>query len=261
MKKLIILLLVSLTACVQSTESAPNVSTIPEKLPEIFVSTDITTIHPDMLKQDVEKTKTLLSEIQTLVEQRQADLLSQPGWLYLRTRIAGAKASHLLSWGLDLEEYEQEDWLYLDDTGRIITAVRRFFGEEQQPLQVSLLKEGTWRNLTLNAVSPENTTVPFDPNYGYYELAARLVQQGRPLHTDIIYFDCWYQGERFTVSDGQNYYEAVFNPHRRSLRWLKTYRISEGAIVEVDSMEMMIEKRIPEPPADILALLEEVASP
>src|SRR3989337_1713472 len=101
MKKLILLLLVSLTACVQSTESAPNVSTIPEKLPEIFVSTDLTTIHPDMLKQDVEKTKTLLSEIQTLVEQRQADLLSQPGWLYLRTRIAGAKASHLLSWGLN----------------------------------------------------------------------------------------------------------------------------------------------------------------
>jgi hypothetical protein len=42
-----------------------------------------------------------------------------------------------------------------------------------------------------------------------------------------------------------------------SLRWIKTYHIVAGSIVLVNSMEVMIEKRIPEPPSEILALLDE----
>lgn len=260
MKKITWLLLGLLAACNPRNNLQNNL--IFTAVPTQVLSASASPVsNPIESQADGSKTLLLLNELQILAAQRQTDLVSQPGWLYFHSRIAGSHQTTFANWGVDLDEYEQERWMLLDMSGKITMAVYRILDSEQQPLQVSVLKNGNWRNLTLGAESPADMNDPFDPNFGFYELADRLVQQGRQLHSDTIYHDCWYQGERYTISDGENYYEAVFNPGRRSLRWIKTWQISAGSIILVDSLEIMVEKRISEPPLDILPLLNEFSMP
>jgi hypothetical protein len=260
MNKVVLVFLILLTACSRTYTPSPTPTPLPEPA-RMPILTHSVTIDPMEREKETSKTLALLGEIQALTTQRQMDLGSQPGWLYLRMRIAGTKNILFVDWSHQLERYEQEKWLYLDPSGKVLTAVLKILDENQQVLQVSLLKDGRWGNLTLGAESPAEDVATFDVNHGFYTLSAGLVGQGRQMHRDTIYHDCWYQGERYTISDGENYYEAVFNPDRMSLRWLKTWQISEGALVLVDSMEMMIEQRILEPPSDILALLSEDQAP
>ncbi len=198
----------------------------------------------------------LLPELHDLVFQRRAVLIGRPGWLHLVTRNAGGANNLSSLWGKVPEPWEEEEWLELDASGYARKAVKRLLNDELQPLQNSVLVNSSWWNLTLGAERPAEETGPFDPNYGFYDLALRLTRQGHSLSKGTIYKECWYQGEQYSVGDGVYKYEAVFNPDKHSLRWLKTWRVSPGPLALVESKEILVEERADKPPAEILALLE-----
>jgi len=259
MKKLLMFLIGLLTACSPTVEPVSDLDAIPFKSGALFSSSVPVPVTDAIMAQEEGETQSLLDEIKILAEQRQTNLVSQPGWLHLQIRKEGTEAVPLFDRGIRPDQYEQEEWIYLNEVGSVITGVKRMMDGGQQ-LQVQVLGNGRWTDLTLHTMSPVESG-RYDSNFGFYDLANRLVERGRMLHTDTIYYGCWYQGERFTISDGQNYYEAVFNPHRGSLRWIKRYHIIDGAIVLVESMEMMVEERVDEPPSEILALLTQVPAP
>lgn len=197
-----------------------------------------------------------LLEIRDLAAQRRVDLAGQAGWLHIQTRNVQTRPDPLSPFATGLTQFEQDQWLELDGNGQIQMAVRKITDEEGKTLQVSLLKRGSWYNLTLRAQSQAETPASFDPNYGFDELAARMVQQGYVLNKSLLYKECWYQGEKYTISDGHLMHEAVFNTGYRALRWIKTWLVApNGHVSLVDSLEIMVEERVTKPSADVLALL------
>jgi len=197
-----------------------------------------------------------LVEIRDLAAQRRIDLAKEAGWLHIQTRNVQTYPDPLSPFATGLGQFEQDQWLELDGNGQIQMAVRKITDEEGKTLQVSLLKHGSWYNLTLGAQSQAEPPASFDPDYGFEELAARMVQQGYVLNKSLLYKECWYQGEKYTISDGHLMHEAVFNTGYRALRWIKTWLVaSNGHVSLVDSLEIMVEERVPKPSADVLALL------
>jgi hypothetical protein len=199
---------------------------------------------------------TLLQEIQDLVAQRQVDLVpAVPGWLHLIIRLTSSKTDPLSAWDISSGQIQQEVWLLLDNQGLVRADIRRTLHTLEPAGGFTLGESGEWINLNLAANNTARSTLPFDPNYGIYELLAHLVRQGQPLNKGTLYKDCWYQGEKYTITDGRIVHEVLFRPDYHALRWIKTWQVSSGVLTLVDSLEIALEERLPQPPAEILALV------
>lgn len=197
----------------------------------------------------------LLQEIQSLVAQRRADLIpAEPGWLHLITYQTNPKANTSLTGNNPDGLIQQEQWLYLDDQGMVRADIRRTLNTKEPAGSFSLWESGKWINLPLSTISAASSSLPFDPNYGIYELLAKLTRQGLGLNKSTLYKECWYQGEKYTVSDGRIVHEVLFRPDYHALRWIKTWQLSSGSIILVDSLEIALEERLPKPPDEVLTL-------
>ena len=262
MRRMILLMLglILVTGCSPSPRSLPTQIVRAEKPGAALVSS-VPTSTPVLTDQSSESSGTLLKGLYELTTERKADLVSKAGWLHLFARQSGAQGDQLspqeLSQGLNL----QEVWLSLDDQGMITTAVSHLVNEQGEVIQTSRLANGVWTNLTLGAESQVQDTGPFDPNYGFYEHVAKLVQQGYQIDEGKQYHDCWYQGQKYTISDGHTTYEGVFDPAKKTLRWVKTYQVTGGVVTVLYSREVLVEERVPQPPADVLAQLGDSATP
>jgi hypothetical protein len=203
----------------------------------------------------------LLKEIQDLATQRQVDLVSQtPGWLHLILRQFHTKADSLTALSTSTEPIQLEQWLSLDDQGRVQAKFHRLLNDQSQGGDSIFLSGGSWTNLPMAGFSATSSTLPFDPSYGLAELVAQLVSQGQTINKGLLYKECWYQGDKYTLSDGHTIYEIVVKPDSHALRWIKTWQVNRGVINLVDSLEIALEERLPQPPDDIIALASQ-ASP
>lgn len=197
----------------------------------------------------------LVKEIQALTAQRQADLVpAAPGWLHLIIRQFHSKVEAFSADNTSSGQLQLEQWLSLDDQGRVRADIRRLLDDPAQAGEFNLLSGGSWVNLPLAGFSTASNTLPFDPSYGIYDLVDQLVRQGQTLTRSTLYKECWYQGEKYTLSDGRITHEIVFKPDNHALRWIKTWQVSSGVITLVDSLEIALEERLSLPPDDILAL-------
>lgn len=195
----------------------------------------------------------LLQEIYNIVTQRQADLVpSTPGWLHLITRRTNLKVNSLFIGDKSGGQIQQEQWLLLDSHGVVRADIRRTLSSQEPEGGFSLWESGEWINTHLATTDTVSSKLPYDPNYEIYNLFDKFVRLGYVLNKSIIYKECWYQGEKYTVSNGQIMHEVLFRPDYHSLRWIKTWDLSSGAIILVDSLEIALEERIPQPPDEIL---------
>jgi hypothetical protein len=158
-------------------------------------------------------------------------------------------------WDLHPGQYAQEEWLYLEGQGKIIRAIRRITDHTGQVIQMGVLADGIWKDLTLGSESLAEGGQGYDPGFGFYQQAVQFVEQGRQINKQTLYQDCWYIGEKYMIVDDGILHEAVFDPPTGELRSIKTWDVSSGVIQLIDSMEVAIEKRVPSPPDDMLQLL------
>ena len=201
-----------------------------------------------------------LLEIQSLAVQRRDKLTRQAGWLHIQTRNVQTDPDPLSPFATGLNQFEQNQWLELNGNGQVHQAIILITDEYGKTLQVSLFEDGSWNNLTVGAQSQVGAAFIFDPNYGFDELAARLVQQGETLNKSLLYKECWYQGEKYSISDGQLTHEAVFNTGYQTLRWIKTWKVTpDGDVSLADSLEVLVEERVPHPPAEVLTFLQQAS--
>ena len=198
----------------------------------------------------------LVQEIQALAAQRRADLVpSVIGWLHLIVRRVPAKAGNLSPSDSPAEQIQLEQWLALDEQGRVRANIQRVLDNPgPQAGELTWLSGGDWTSLPLAGFSQTSSTLPFDPNYGIDQLAVHLAGQGQTLTKSTLYKECWYQGEKYIFSDGQTIHEVLFMPYNHALRWIKTWQISAQGITLVESLEVALAERLPQPPDEILNL-------
>ena len=197
-----------------------------------------------------------MQEIQALAAQRRADLVpSMTGWLHLIVRRVPAQAGSPSPADSPAEQIQLEQWLALDEQGRVRANIQRILDNPgPQAGELSWLSGGDWTSLPLAGFSSASSTLPFDPNYGIDQLAVQLAGQGQTLSKSTLYKECWYQGEKYSFSDGQTIHEVLFMPYDHALRWIKTWQISAQGIVLVESLEVALAERLPQPPDEILNL-------
>ena len=201
---------------------------------------------------------TLVKEIQDLTALRQADLVpNASGWLHLIDRQFHTKVNPSSTFDDSGGELQLEQWLALDDQGRIRADIRRLLDNQGPAGDFNLLAGGDWINMPLAGFSANSNTLPFDSSYGIFELVTQLIRQGQTLNKSTLYKECWYQGEKYTLTDGQVTHEIVFRPDRHALRWIKTWQVSSGVITLLSSFEIALEERLSQPPDDILALVSQ----
>lgn len=200
----------------------------------------------------------LLQEVSGLVAQRLADLVpAAPGWLHLITRQVLAKGDPQTNGETPQGEIDLEEWLSLDSRGVVRTEISRKLNEQGLPIEDTFMSHGAWADLS----GDTSASQPYDPNYGVYPLLASLVQQGGTLNKGTLYRDCWYQGEKYTISDGKTTHEVLFRPDHHALRWIKTWLVDSGSVTLVSSLEIALEERLPQPPPDVLALAAKAGTP
>jgi hypothetical protein len=202
----------------------------------------------------------LVREVQSLAAQLRAELVpSSPGWLHLIIRREHSSTDSPALSNSSTPVLQLEQWLSLDSQGRVQVGVQRPL--DYQGSDATFLSGGNWLVLPLAGFTSSSSTLPFDPAYGIDTLVAQLVNQGQTINKSLLYKECWYQGDKYTLSDGQTIHEIVVKPDSHALRWIKTWQVNAGVITLVDSLEIALEERLPQPPEDILALTGHVSSP
>ena len=210
----------------------------------------------DTLEAGAGSSVTLLQEIHDLSAQRRADLLpAASGWLHRITLHFHSQVSPYPAWDNPTGKYQQEEWLSLDSQGFVHAHLKRAIHDPGKVDDYSLLLKAEWTNVYPDNQSSTRDAFPLDPNYGVYEQFSNLVEQGQTLNRATIYRDCWYQGEKYTTSDGQIVHAALFRPDHHTLRWIKTWQVSGGDITLIDSIDIVLEERLSRPPDDVLAVL------
>jgi hypothetical protein len=196
---------------------------------------------------------TLVQEIHTLVNQRRADLVpSTQGWVHLIIRRYQSTGDSSTASRSPDDPLQLEQWLSLDAQGRVVAGVQRSLSAQGD--DSVFLSGDKWVSLPLAGFSATSSTLPFDPSYGLDLLVTGLVSQGQTLNKSLLYKECWYQGDKYTLSDGHLLHEIVVKPDTHALRWIKTWQVNDGGIILIDSLEIALEERLPQPPQDIQGL-------
>jgi hypothetical protein len=257
MKRLSILLLglVTLAACslspqgetqIQAPTQEPSSNTQPTEIPVI------TPLFPTSTPADH-----LLDEIQELTERRKSDL-SEAGWLHIISRRSAGEGNPVEGAEELTPPYDQHEWLYLDESGQVTRAVVQVVDAVWRPLQTRVMVNGFWHDLSSGAVSQVNSIDDFPLGVGVYDQAKDLVGSDQQLNKQTLYQNCWYIGEQYTISDGKLMRYVVIDPDNAQLRAVKIMDISSGSFKMVDSLEVLKEERVSQPPDEVLAFFSQV---
>jgi hypothetical protein len=76
------------------------------------------------------------------------------------------------------KEYIMDDWILLDENGYQISAVNIMRSIDGNPMQIAVLRDNTWNNLTYDIISPvaeETLPLEFSVDSGFPDQAIRLV--------------------------------------------------------------------------------------
>lgn len=237
--------------------NAPFASVTPITLQNTIIGVGV---HPGVgVQPSIPDSVLLLNELRDLVNHRQSELFSNPGWLHLITRqvnpITGTYMLHQTIWEATQGQFEQEEWILLNDQGQLSQAVTRIKSSDGQILQERILSDGIWRNLTLGSESQADPMETYLPDLGFYQETLLLLKTGMHLSKQTLYNNCWYLGEEYRITDGQKLHTAVINPDTGKLRTLKIWDVSSGQIKLVSSVDLLVEELIPAPPTDVSTLL------
>lgn len=238
-----------------ATETAPSHTQTAVSLPTLTASS---------IASDGSESTTLdptLQELYDLYTARKANLWSKPGWVHLVFRRGLQDPTPFTQDVLGQDMIMDEEWVYLNDAGSPTLAVIRLLYEDGRAIPVRVLKDGAWRSLLFGEMDSDESWDDLDPGFGFYEHAARLVQQGVRLNKQTIYNNCWYSGEEYSILEDQVVYAAVYHPGNQTLRTVRAWTTEQGAVVMVSRTDIYVEERVDQPPVDVLALLDDNTSP
>jgi hypothetical protein len=257
---IIVFLLFVLVACAPANLSKPTQAPLLDTSTAGSCTASVTST-PPASTTDVPDSTALLKELSALIERHKADFHAKAGWLHLVTRHRKPAEDEPSKETTGSAQYTDEEWLLFDEQGITKTAVLRTYNEGGQTLRNRILINGFWSELTSSIEILPNPVSSFDLSDSFYQSAARLVMSGQRLNKGILYQNCWFIGDKYSISDGKYSHEGVYNPDNGQLRSVASWEMSDGNIVLIDSVEVVQEERISQPPSDVLALLSQKSVP
>jgi len=224
-------------------------------------SRNITSITLDSAGPEITQANDIryLNEMQEMNEKRKQYLLAEPGWIRRLTRLTILR---------DGQEYahESEVLIQVDGTGIVAQVIEteanpncncqggpvvawargantkpiyKMQPEEMLKTQVSTadVEERTY----IEGLSPGQ---PLSLDFDFVTFAQNKLREGATLQHQMIYLDCWYQGEQYSLLDGNRRIEALFKPETGRLRRLQVYDIVDGSIQLVWRVELAKEDKV-----------------
>lgn len=193
----------------------------------------------------------LLIQLKDLTDEYRTLILANQGWLHLITRHTEPKGSDPLSGEPTNVQYEQEGWYLLKSQGEtLMGATRRL-----DPLGLQEIKGGPWARILQGEENQLSLLDTIDAGRDFYQKTSQFVKQGRMLNKSMVYRNCWYIGEKYSIREGELLHEAVFNPDNGKLVYLSDWDVTRGSIRLINNLEIVLEERVLQPPADVQALL------
>jgi len=257
---IIVFVLLVLTACAPSNPTLPAQASLLDTSTAGSCTASVTSTSPASTT-DLPDSTALLKELSALIERHKAGFQANAGWLHLITRHRKPAEDEPSKETTGSTQYTDEEWLLFDDQGITTTAVLRTYNEGGQTLRSRVFINGIWSELTSSGERLPNPVSSFDLSDSFYQSAVRLVMSGQQLNKGILYQNCWFIGDKYSISDGKYSNEGVYNPDNGQLRSVASWDISDGNIVLIDSIEVVQEERISQPPSDVLALLSQKSVP
>ena len=227
----------------------------------------------DNAEKGTDEQEAIRQAVQTLVARWSDAVLPSSGWLHVVTHHTRDKdKTSLLPNGQPIPlNYISETWYRLDDRGQVVEAVALMRSEEGQPIQVGTFRENTWRNLT---VGEKWKGEPFTPrlDLGFSADVARAPEWGSTLDRRMVTW-AGRPAMRFVMRDEfapprriEGYAQPVVRGERRA--WFDpdsgALLLLERVLVMADGTERVVERVEPvtiergvEPPAEVLALLQQ----
>ncbi len=240
---------------VNATETAPVVTPLDSELEESSMPLLVGT------PTHAPTTGDPLTVLQTLTTQYANDILSGSGWLHLRTwQFTNNEPSTLYNGALMPNPAIWDDWYQFDDQLQVLYEVSLYMDENGNVNQASIQRDGQSYNLTLGF---GDTLYPFNPNFDldFTERAANLIAEGETLNMSDFSIDGQYSGLMFSIRQGDTEWEAVFNPDTGALLSYTVYQLAAGGKTIQNVMTMLVQEWVAEPPADILAYLDQELKP
>lgn len=126
---------------------------------------------------------TIAQEVKTLVAQWSASASKGGGWVHLVSNHDRDKdqVGTLPNGQPVLIDYIYDNWYQLDSEGKVLTAVTTQKDKDGQSQQIATLRDGIWRNLTLNTKFPNGESSTLQLDYGFGADVDTALSQGSKL--------------------------------------------------------------------------------
>jgi hypothetical protein len=198
----------------------------------------------------------VLTDLQNLNQLRSRTFFQGPGWVHLHSREIFEESLGTLPDGTVIPaEYQMDEWYQMDENGLVVRAVSRQMDLSGDILQISLLKDGRWTNLTTRE-SWEQPPFELQPlDYAFSDLALSAAKTGKSLTRQAVNFEGSYVGDQYLIQDGEVRWESVYDPATGKQLNFLTWQVLPEGLQLISSVVIETLENVQSPPAEILELL------
>lgn len=121
-----------------------------------------------------------LQEVTALLEGWERSLVSEPGWIHFLDREYDNSGNQIYG---GLADYNNEQWLLLDEQGYVVSSVFTAWADDGRILQQSYIKDGKGTNLTFGSTANAEDTKPYRLNLAGNTIRSVMdvLRAGRPV--------------------------------------------------------------------------------
>ncbi len=198
------------------------------------------------------------------------DQLKRGGWVHvvMKQTINSDTTNTAPDGSIAPNEFITEDWVMLDENGNQVRGVFLQRNLEGNIIQVSILKDGNWHNLTYGDVISAPESLPYTFDFGFPEVATRLKNSLTKSQVEL-------NGESLEKFSAMEKYaesarilglskkttafatEVFYNTGGMIKYYQTTYTFEDGSSQVSSRIEVQIFEQGIEPPVEIMDYLEQ----
>lgn len=221
-------------------------------------------VQPQNISPQQEQTQLTLAEQIHRLSSKWASQYLKAGWLHVVTHQTLHSDSQNIApdGSVASNEFVTDDWILLDNKGNEIQGVFLQRNMQGDVIQVSVLKDKAYHNLTYGDVIPAPENMAFTPDFGFSETASKLKDTLEKTTADI-------KGKKLTKFIAKEKYqtptkfvefnslvsslntEAVYNESGAVTLYQTVFVMQDGSERVKDSIEVTTMETVIEPPVEI----------
>lgn len=232
-----------------------------EALPDIIAPQ---IVQPQSVSPEMEQKQLTISEEIHGLSEKWISKYQKAGWIHVVThQILHSDTQNVAPDGFTApNEFITDDWILLDNKGNEIQGVFLQRNMQGDVIQVSVLKDKAWHNLTFGDVIPAPDNLVFTPDFGFSETALRLKNTLEKTTADIkgkkllkfIAKEKYQAPTKFVEFDSlvsSVNTEAVYDDNGVVALYQTVFVMQDGSEHVKDSVEAVTMESAVEPPVEI----------